>query len=225
MVELLSGLIFLSLAQALAEDGPWKVKKSKHFIVYYQQATDDYRSRVAQRAEHYYRSITDYLGLRRVDFWTWGQRCKIYLYPDRQAYLKSSESSSWSRGKVHVIKKEITTYVAREEFLDYVLPHEMGHIIFREAIGFEKRLPLCIDEAVAVLQEKDRQRYLRTAKKLVQQERFLPLDELFQILSGSRQFFFRLPWDATFHSHIFVEADLLKGGKAGCEVRMTISRQ
>jgi len=164
----------------------WNIKKSKHFIIHYREAPKEYISKVKRCAEHYYRSITDYLGFRRFNFWTWDERCKIYLYPNRREYLKETPSVSWSRGGVHIIRKEIATYVEKEEFLDYVLPHELGHIVFREVVGFDKKLPLWIDEAVALLQEKDRQKYLAAARELVREGRHIPLEALSKIRSYKR---------------------------------------
>ena len=164
-----------------AQDEQWNVKKSKHFIIYYQEESRQYLSKIASRAEHYYKSITGYLGLRRFDFWTWEKRCKIYLYPDREKYLADSRRALWSRGSVHVIRKEILTYTEEEEFLDYVLPHELGHIVFREVVGFDKQLPLWIDEGVALLQEKDREKYLEFARTLVKKGTYLSLAELSRI--------------------------------------------
>lgn len=181
----LSGIIFLFFfcCWLSAQGETWQIEKGRHFIIYYQQAPSGYISKVKSRAEQYYQKITDYLGFRRFNFWTWGNRCKIYLYPDREEYLKGSHSTAWSRGGVEIIKKEIVTYVKEEQFLDYVLPHEMGHIIFREVVGFDKRLPLWLDEAVAVLQEKDRDRYLAVARRLVREKQHMSIDELSRIRS------------------------------------------
>ncbi|MEA3561000.1 MAG: peptidase MA family metallohydrolase [Candidatus Omnitrophota bacterium] len=175
---ILTGIIFLFCYQADAGDEQWNIKKSKHFIIYYQQAPREYVGRVANSAEHYYKSITDYLGFRRFNFWTFDRRCKIYLYPEQKEYLEGSQGISWSSGSVHVIKKEINTYVREDEFFDHVLPHEMGHIIFREVIGFDKQLPLWIDEAVALLQEKDREKYLTAARGMVKDKSYLSFKEL-----------------------------------------------
>lgn len=164
-----------------AAGAEWNIKKSEHFIVYYQGNPDEYISRVINKAEGYYRSITDYLGLRRFDFWTWDERCKIYLYPNREEYLKDPRSIPWSRGSVHIIEKKIVSYLGKDQFLDYVLPHELGHIVFRELVGFNKKLPLWMDEAVAVLQEKNRQRYLTAAGGLVKEGRYIPLEQLSDI--------------------------------------------
>lgn len=191
----LIGFILLFAAQASAQTNTliplraqagtsdWKIEKSKHFIIHYQEAPSGYISKVKRYAEHYYKSITDYLGFRRFNFWTWEKRCKIYLYPGRAQYLSTTNVVSWSKGGVHIVSKEIVTYVGKEQFLDYVLPHEMGHIIFREVVGYEKSLPLWMDEAVAILQEKNREKYLQAAKKLVNGGEYIPLKELSQIRS------------------------------------------
>ena len=161
-----------------AQDEELNIKKSKHFIVYYSEASAEYAGKVAREAERYYNSIIKYLGFNRFDFWTWDKRCKIYLYPTQEEYQIVTDSESWSNGKVHVTKKEIFTYAAREQFLDYILPHEMGHIIFREAVGTDKRLPLWLDEGIATLQEKDRGKYLLTAKTFANEGNFISLSEL-----------------------------------------------
>ncbi len=172
-------LVFLSCGNGLyAQDKEWSIKKSKHFIIYYRGVPTEYAAKVARKAEYYYKKIINYLGFNRLNFWTWEKRCKIYLYPSREEYLRATNAKSWSSGRVHVIKKEINTYAKKGQFLDYILPHEMGHIIFREAIGYDKNLPLWIDEGVAILQEKDREKYLLAARTLIKEKSFIPLNEL-----------------------------------------------
>jgi len=173
--------VFLCVSSINAQDNDWKIKKSKHFIVYYKEGSGSYLNQVVTNAEKYYKSITDYLGLRRLDFWTWKKRCRIYLYTNKGQYLSNVDTNYWAKGRVHVIKKEIVTYAKEEEFLEYTLPHELGHIIFRETIGFDKKLPLWLDEGVAVLQEKDRSKYLNTAKKIIGTKNFVPLYELSKV--------------------------------------------
>jgi len=183
---LLIGFVFLFRPLCLAEDDNWNIKKSGHFIIHYKQAPPGYINEVLRRAEKYYQNITDYLGFRRFNFWTWEKRCKIYIYSSKDEYLKQTDAVSWSRGRVHVLKKEITTYVKEEQLLDYILPHELGHIIFREVVGFQKELPLWLDEGVALLQEKDRDKYLAFARKLIAEEKYVPFDEFFKINSYSQ---------------------------------------
>ncbi len=174
--------LYTSISYAQDEDEGWELRKGKHFLIYYKEGVSrDYTGSVERKAESYYKSILNYLGFNRFDFWTWDNRCKIYLYPGQEEYLEDTNVEKWSNGRVHVTKKEIITYSTREEFLDYVLPHEMGHIIFREAIGVDRHMPLWIDEAVATLQEKDRERYLQAAKAIVENDDYVSLRRLSEI--------------------------------------------
>ncbi|MBN3038717.1 MAG: hypothetical protein JW869_04780 [Candidatus Omnitrophica bacterium] len=173
---LLGLTLWVSFVHAQSED--FDIKKSTHFIIYYKDVPTTYVNKVAREAERYYKSITNYLGFMRFEFWTWDNRCRIYIYSDREEYVKSTGAVAWSRGAVHIQNKEIVTYTMRKEFFDYVLPHEMGHIIFREVVGLNTRLPLWIDEAVALLQEKDRDLYLREAEDMVRSGFYIPISNL-----------------------------------------------
>ena len=174
--------VFLLPFRALAQVPVWKnIEKSKHFIIYYQEASPEYINQLVTEAEKYYRNISDYLGFRRFDFWLWDNRCKIFLYPDTQSYLAATGASSWSRGNVQVVKKEISTYIWQEMFFDIILPHEIGHIIFREFVGYDKQLPLWLDEGVACMQEFGSKDRLLVAQSLVALKLQLSLEELSRI--------------------------------------------
>ena len=179
----------LFLPQADAEAELWNTKKSKHFVIHYQEDAPEYLNQLIRKAEYYYNSIADYLGFKRFDFWLWDNRCKIYLYPNQKEYLSQTGRHSWSRAHVNVIKKEIKTYVWQDGFFDTILPHEMGHIIFREFIGYKKNLPLWLDEGVACMQEANSQDRLLTAKALVGERLFIPLN----VLSNIRDYNFVTP--------------------------------
>lgn len=176
-------LLFSFLSGKAAHPEEWEEKKSTHFIVYSQpnNTTARYLRKVIRKAEEYYKDITDYLGFVRFDFWKWEDRCKIYIYPDRQSYSRNSQLPGWSSGRVHIKTKEISTFVRKRKFLNYILPHELGHIVFREFVGFNKNIPLWLDEGIAVLQEKNRQAYIRTAKKLIQNDTYLTINQLSHI--------------------------------------------
>jgi len=149
---------FLLTASAYAVDLSatfWQIKKSTHFVVYYQEAPSDYINEVMDRAEGYYKTITEKLGFTRYEeFWTWYKRAKIYLFRDKEEYSRITSQPEWSRAHSRVIDHEVYTYVRRDGFFETVLPHELGHIIFREFIGYDKRLPLWIDEGVATFCER-----------------------------------------------------------------------
>ena len=182
---LLSSFLFAPL-QVYAGSDVWNnVEKSKHFLIYYQEASTDYIRRLVREAEHCYKNITEYLGFARFDFWIWDNRCKIFLYPDEQAYLVSTGVIGWSRGHVQVAKKEISTYMWQEMLFDTILPHEMGHIIFREFVGFNRELPLWLDEGVACMQEYESKERLATAKCLVNLKLYTHFSDLSQIRDSS----------------------------------------
>jgi hypothetical protein len=182
----ISGLIFCAHLRAEAASDSWgNVEKSKHYIIYYQDAPASYIRQLVREAEGCYKSITEYLGFVRFDFWVWDNRCKIYLYPDAESYLLATGALSWSRGHVRISTKEISTYIGQEMFFDTILPHEIGHIVFREFVGYNKNLPLWLDEGVACMQEGDSKERLATAKCLVSLNLYTHLDDLSKINDSS----------------------------------------
>ncbi|MDD5560729.1 MAG: hypothetical protein PHT50_01155 [Candidatus Omnitrophica bacterium] len=182
---LLSSLLLVPLKAYAGKDTWNNIEKSKHFIIYYQDASSDYINRLVREAERCYRNITTYLGFMRFDFWIWDNRCKIFLYPDEETYLGATGVISWSRGHVQIAKKEISTYMWQEMLFDTILPHEMGHIIFREFVGYNKALPLWLDEGVACMQEYESKERLATAKCLVNLKLYTHLDDLSKISDSS----------------------------------------
>ena len=171
--------MFIGVEQVYGTE--WDVVKSTHFIIYHQQVPSDDINRLSYKAEFYYRNIADYLGFKRLNFWTWENRCKIFLYSNRKIYLKETGCSSWSRAHVQVVKKEIKTYIGRKDFFNTILPHEMGHIIFREFVGYNKKLPLWIDEGVACMQEEGSYKRLKAMQSFAKQNKYLKISELSNI--------------------------------------------
>ncbi len=96
----------------------------------------------------------------------------------------------WSHGSASAKEKEIRTFPAAAGFFDSTLPHELGHIIFREFIGHSARIPLWLEEGVAMYQEKAKR---WGANRLVQEAMangtFLSLNELdsLQLTSNTDQ--------------------------------------
>jgi hypothetical protein len=176
---LLSALsVFLAFQANASNQLLSSVERSTHFVVYYQQAPVGYVSKLLKKAEYYYRDITHYLGFRRFKFWTWDNRCTIYLYPDQDVYLESTGTFAWSRAHVNVHTREISTFIGQDFFFEVILPHEMGHIVFREMVGFDKNLPLWIDEGVACMQENRSYERIAIARNLVKLGLHLPLKDL-----------------------------------------------
>jgi len=106
---ILAGFICFIPTIAAADD--WKELKGEHFIVYYapqpretsnsdvQATPESFANTVLFEAERYYQRIASNIGYARSsEFWTWEKRVKIYIYPDRDSYLKSGDHPSWSEG-------------------------------------------------------------------------------------------------------------------------------
>lgn len=177
-------LVFLcGVSAADVSTSLWQVKKSDHFMVYFQEAPFGYVDEVLSRAEAYYRDITEELGFTRYEnFWTWEKRAKIYIYKDKASYRVATKQPDWSGANVQVAKRQIDSYINMEHFFDSILPHELGHIIFREFVGLNKRLPLWLDEGiVSFLEKKYRQDRMIIAKALIRSSSFMDLEELTKV--------------------------------------------
>jgi len=145
-----AGIFFffsLTAKPLLAQD--WQTVKSEHFLVFYQEG-ESFAQRVANRAEQYYQSIAHDIGYARYSkFWSWENRVKIYIYPDKKAYLENTSSPEWTEGLADYKNRSISSYAGSENFTENVLPHEIAHLIFRDFVGFEGDIPLWLDEGVA----------------------------------------------------------------------------
>lgn len=142
------------LTAAGAAKSKWTEQRSPHFLIYYQQVPQDFIDNVAEVAERFYDEITSDLGFTRYRGWTYDERAKIYIYDDQEDYVKNARQKSWSSGMAYVRQKEIHTFPSAHGFFDSTLPHELGHIIFREFIGPTAVIPMWLEEGVAMYQEK-----------------------------------------------------------------------
>jgi len=150
-------LFAVSPCQAQSE---WQELKGDHFIVYYQ--TDERFARtILRQSEYYYDRVARDLGYTRYEnFWKWERRAKIYIYADRESYLRATSQPVWSVGSANYSRKEVISYSGCQAFVDETLPHEIAHLIFRDFVGFENAIPLWLDEGVAQRQEESKQKVL-----------------------------------------------------------------
>ncbi len=169
MIKSLALLIIITLCLlgcigvSLAQD--WQELKGDHFLVYFTK-DEKFAKEVLDKAEVYYDRIASDLGYSRYSgFWTWDNRVKIYIYPDRNSYSKVSNVASWSEGMADYKNKRIISYAWGKGFLDSLLPHEMAHLIFRDFVGFKGEVPVWIDEGVAQWEEPFKREKVKTASK------------------------------------------------------------
>lgn len=175
-------LLVIFSSGVMAFEG-WQIEKSKHFIVYSREGVDErFIRELLRRSEDYYTKITRRLGFNRYNFWLWDERAKIYLYRDAQEYRIKTGAPSWSGGHAAPKEKIIKTHPGAKDFFNSTLPHEMGHIIFREFVGTRTKIPLWLDEGVASLQEEaNSAEHIKIAKGLIKSKVFISLDKLSKI--------------------------------------------
>jgi hypothetical protein len=203
--------VCICFAPAAAES--WSETNSRHFRVFYVEEAA-FAAAVSEWAEHYYTQITLDLGINHVvkrDWapWLWERRCRIYLHPDRDAYLRATGAPAWSGGMVNYRQRVVHSFIGAPAFLDKTLPHELAHIVFREFVGIDNaRVPRWLDEGVAQYAERGRrEESLDLMRQGVAQGVFLPLAQLQQaplghVSSGVAQVFYA---QAVSMVHFFLE--------------------
>lgn len=160
----------------------WQELKSEHFIVRF-VGDPDFAKDVSRKAEVYYRRIASELGYQRYSgFWTWDNRVKIIIYPDRDSFTKETGQPQWSEGMAKYFEKEILSYAWSEGFLDMLLPHEMTHLIFRDYVGFTGEIPLWLDEGVAQWMEpKKREMVKDVMRRMANEGKLLSTDQMMML--------------------------------------------
>jgi hypothetical protein len=204
IIPALLSILFLSVCFASGqsiggEESNWEELKGEHFIIYFNpsgegitlpkddledaQVTMEFVKEVLEQAEVYYKNIALDLGYPRYsEFWTWDRRVKIYIYPDHNSFLRSTEQPAWSEGMADYTKKEILSYYGSRGFKDSILPHEMAHLVFRDFIGFKEELPLWLDEGVAQWEETAKRQEIKNyMKKMYDNDSILTLSDMMSL--------------------------------------------
>ena len=160
MALCLCGCVTVSCAQ------DWKQLLNEHSIVYFIRDEEFARQMSQIRQSLIIGRLPMILGYSRYsDFWTWENRVKIYIYPDRESYAKVSNMPGWSEGMADYTHRQIICYERHEGFIDGLLPHEMTHLIFRDFVGFKGEVPLWLDEGVAQWEEPFKRERVRQVSK------------------------------------------------------------
>ena len=177
---LLFNLVNLSFAAERSERSEWKEYKKNHFIVYYKKAPLNFVEAVQKNAERYYEEVAKNLGFTRYKGWIGDERGRIYIYDNSDDYIQNAGQAQWSHGVASPQERIIKTYPAAQGFFDTVLPHELGHIVFREMVGFKtEQIPLWFEEGVAIYQEQAKRWGSHDAvRQAIDDGTFVPLNQL-----------------------------------------------
>lgn len=181
-------LCFLFVPAVLSQtDKSWNELKGSHFIIYYKNSSPNFSAKVMKNAEQYYNQIASDLGYpRRNQFWLWENRCKIYLYPNRESFLAlTPEATTWSNGFAVPEQKAIVSFEGSDVFLDSILPHELAHLVFRDFVGLQNGgVPLWLDEGLAMSQEKaKRASFDHLVHQMIAEGKWIPIAQLNNIHS------------------------------------------
>lgn len=176
--------IFVCVIMLLAAARPaaaeeWKEHLTRHFRIFHKSAPMGFVKNVESAAERLYEEIARDLGFTRYRGWAFDERAKIYIYEDQEDFIASAQAANWSHGYASVREKTVRTFPSAHGFFDSLLPHELGHIIFREFVGPYINVPGWFEEGVAMYQEKGKRwganQAVRTA---IADGKFIPLNEL-----------------------------------------------
>ncbi len=175
-------LAFLFVYAGFSFCQEWQELKGEHFIVYFTQNSLAAKD-ILDKAEVCYRRIADNLGYNRYsEFWIWDKRVKIYIYPEREFFLKATGQPAWSEGMADYKKKQIVSYLWSKGFGDSLLPHEIAHLIFRDFVGFKGQVPLWLDEGVAQwAEETKRKEVVIVAKQMFKKNGLFSLEDMMKL--------------------------------------------
>ncbi len=156
--------------------------KGKHFVVQIEGDQKSFGQEVLREAERFYDIISVSLGCPVKNTWMWEGRCEIFVYANKESYLKHSEAPAWSNAfSSYLPKKVIRGYSESKTFLTSELPHEISHLLFRELVGAENpNVPLWLDEGIAVFHEAGQRGgvFERLLQERAPEGRAISLDEL-----------------------------------------------
>jgi Peptidase MA superfamily len=179
-ILLCAGLLLAHPSFADDNQEGWRQMKGQNFIIYYRADVPvDFAQTTMDTAEEEFKRVSDNLGITNNQNWSWENQAKVYIYSDRDDYVKNGRQAIWSHGAAFAQARTIKTYPDSQGFFDSILPHELGHIIFRDYIGFTAIVPLWFEEGVAIYQEKAKRLGAnKTVKEAIENGQFIPLSQL-----------------------------------------------
>jgi hypothetical protein len=177
---LCAGMLMLaSTSFADVQQDSWQQMSGQNFIVYYRaDVPDDFAQTTMDCAEDEFKRVTENMGFYHYENWSKDHRTVIYIYSNQEDFVKNGQAL-WAHGATLARYKTVKLFPEAQGFFDTILPHELGHIIFREVIGLTAQVPLWFEEGVAEYQEKAKR--LGSAKMVqdaIKNGQFISLSEL-----------------------------------------------
>ncbi len=147
--KLASKLLVLSICLALlvpqlvlADNVNWKEKESKHFVVYFEKASEG--ERILKKAEGFYSQMTSDYNYRVP------RRISIYVYHDHSTFLAQSPTGI-NRAYSQPFMNRIFISATRKS-VDVAIAHELCHVIFLQSLPDSSKVPFWFIEGIAIYQ-------------------------------------------------------------------------
>jgi hypothetical protein len=179
LICLCTGLLLPHPAYADDKQDSWQQMEGQDFIVYYRaNVPQDFVQTTMDTSEDEFKRVANNLGVIN-HYWSLTKKVMIYIYSDQDDYVKNGGQAGWSHGVAFAQAKTIKLFPEASGFFDSLLPHELGHIIFRDYIGFTANVPLWFEEGIAIYQEKaKRLGSNKIVKEAIDNGQFIPLSKL-----------------------------------------------
>jgi len=166
----------------LADDvqAGWQQLKGQDFIIYYRSdVPDDFVQTTMDTAEDELKRVADNLGITNNQEWDYEKKIKIYIYSDKEDFVKNGGQAIWAHGVAFAKARTIKLFPDAYGFFDNLLPHELGHIVFRDDIGLTPEVPKWFEEGVAIYQEKAKRfGSNKIVKEVIEKGQFISLSQL-----------------------------------------------
>ena len=193
-------------AFALGEDEDFVQKESRYLIVHYKKDASNPAvvEGIIRRGEEYLTEFRQELGLAPLEYFAKlapEEKIKVYLYSTEKNYHQDNpDPFSW--GDAEPDKKSVYIF-PDATFNSVILPHELGHVVFYEAIGPSgySQIPKWLNEGVACHMERGsgKLRMEPYAREALLKRNFVPLKDLdrFRLRARSEEEVFVFYGEAT----------------------------
>jgi tetratricopeptide (TPR) repeat protein len=165
------------------DDGEFQKIELPPFVVYHHNA--EVAERMVQ-ALRYFRAVPIHSGLLRSNDYVPGE-CRLYLHRDKDEFHKYTGAPGWSGAlyRYKVVRNktklgEIHLFQSAPLVYENSAAHELAHLRFSANPSFNPRVPLCINEGVAVSAEEETHRnvFRKILLRARDEERLIPVRDM-----------------------------------------------
>ena len=158
-----------------------QVLKRMHFVIYHNNQS--FANKISWKAEYYYKKIIRHFNINGFHPWEKDKRCTIYIFENRDSFVKRAGAPSWSIGLARYNPPRLYIYYkGSRNLIENTLPHELTHLIFGEFMDRNK-IPLWLNEGMAQYEEEkwDKGYAKRYLKSHIKEGIYIKLGELFKM--------------------------------------------